>query len=49
MGIGLNYPLLLTLYVVRRVGLGLTILKKDDTCVSLMLFEISLSTLSLVT
>ena len=46
MGVELNYPLLLNLYVFRRVGYDLTILKRYDTCV---LFEISFLTLSPLT
>ena len=43
MGVGLNYPILLTLYVVRRVDLGPIILKRyENLCFSFILFEISL-------
>ena len=43
MGEGLNYPILLTLYVVRRVDLGPIILKRyENLCFSFILFEISL-------
>ena len=43
MGVGLNYPILLILYVVRRVDIGPIILKRyENLCFSFILFEISL-------